>query len=149
MHDIAPDLPEKQLIRAINDAIIDGCLRPRDLEGTALERYVGQLSRSPLEDDFRPWLVKYDLPEPQYNVKIDGYEADVYYPRERLIVELDGWTFHRTKKAFEDDRNRDAHMLANGIATIRITKERLERGPGREAERLRAILDSRGTLTDL
>jgi hypothetical protein len=147
--DIAPSLTEKQLSRAINDAIIGGCLRPRDLQSTPLERYVGELSRSPLEDDFRPWLVKYNLPEPRYNVKIDGYEADVYYPHERLIVELDGWNFHRTKKAFEDDRNRDAHMLANRIATIRITKERLETRPSREAERLRTILNSRATLTDL
>jgi hypothetical protein len=111
--------------------------------------FVGDISRSPLEDDFRPWLKRYGLPEPQYNVRLGPYEADVYYPRERVIIELDGWPFHRTKKAFEDDRERDAHMLAHGTVTVRITRKRLENAPAKEAQRLITILDSRGTLTDL
>ena len=68
--DIAPSLPERQLIRAINDAMISKCLRARDLEGTRLHRFVGELSRSPLEDDFRPWRKRYNVPEPLYNAKI-------------------------------------------------------------------------------
>jgi hypothetical protein len=147
--DIAATLPEKQLIRAINDALISECLRASHLLGTRLERYVGDISRSPLEDDFRPWLKRYGLPEPRYNVKLNGYEVDVYYPRQRLIVELDGWKFHGTRKAFENDRERDAHMLAAGIQTIRITRRRLEHAPAKEAQRLQAILNSRETLTDL
>jgi hypothetical protein len=146
--DIAPGLPEKQLIRAINDALISNHLHDGDLAGTRLEGYAGELSRSPLEDDFKPWRKRYGLPEPQYNVRLNGYEVDVYYPCRRLIVELDGWIFHRTKKAFEDDRERDAHVLAAGIQTVRITRRRLEHAPAKEAERLKAILDSRGTLTD-
>lgn len=66
-----------------------------------------------------------------------------------MIIELDGWPFHRTKKAFEDDRERDAHMLAHGTVTVRITRKRLENAPAKEAQRLITILDSRGTLTDL
>jgi hypothetical protein len=147
--DIARDLPEKQLIRAINDALISECLRERDLHGTRLEQYVGELSRSPFEDDFKPWLKRFGLPEPLYNVKLGPYEADAYYPEAKLIVELDGWSYHRTKKAFEDDRERDAYMLARGIATIRITRDRLNQAPAKEAQRLQAIYDSRVTLTDL
>jgi hypothetical protein len=147
--DIAPSLTEKQLTRAINDAVISECLRPGHLAGTRLEQFVDELSRSPLEDDFRPWLKRFGLPRPSYNVKLHGYELDVYYPRQRLIVELDGWPFHRTKKAFENDRERDATMLLNGISTIRITRTRLERAPAKEAERLRTILNSSRTLTAL
>jgi hypothetical protein len=147
--DIRRSLPERQLIRAINDALISECLRASQLHGTTLEGFVGDISRSPLEDDFRPWLKRYGLPEPRYNVKLHGYEVDVYYQRERVIIELDGWPFHRTKRAFENDRERDAHMLVRGIITVRITRERLEGEPAREAERLMTILNSRGTLTDL
>jgi hypothetical protein len=147
--DIRRSLPENQLIRAINDALISECLRASHLNGTALEGFVGDISRSPLEDDFRPWLKRYGLPEPQYNVKLGPYEADVYYPRQRVIIELDGWHFHRTKAAFENDRERDAYMLARGIVTVRITRERLRRAPAKEAARLITILNSRGTLTDL
>lgn len=143
--DIAGDLAEKQLIRAINDALISGYLRAAHLAGSRLERYVGEISRSPLEDDFRPWLKRYHLPEPEYNVKVNGREVDVYYPRQRLIVELDGWAVHSTKAAFEDDRERDVSMLVVGIATVRITRDRFKRAPAKEAKRLRAILESRST----
>jgi hypothetical protein len=146
--DIRHTLPEKQLKRAINDALISNHLRDGDLIGTPLEGYVEELSRSPLEDDYRPWARRYGVPEAEYNVTLGRYQADVYFRAERLIVELDGWPFHRTRKAFEDDRERDAYMLAHQIATVRITRERLENAPAREAERLIAILDSRRTLTD-
>ena len=146
--DIRRTLPEKQLKRAINDALISNHLRDGDLVGTPLEGYVEELSRSPLEDDYRPWARRYGVPEAEYNVMLGKYQADVYYRKERLIVELDGWPFHRTKKAFEDDRERDAYMLVHRIVTVRITRDRLEKAPAHEAERLIAILESRRTLTD-
>ncbi len=62
---------------------------------------------------------------------------------ERVIVELDGWDFHRDKYAFEDDRERDAELLAAGFVTLRITWKRLIESPEREARRLHAILESR------
>jgi hypothetical protein len=37
-------------------------------------------------------------------------------------------------------------MLAHGIATVRITRDRLENTPVREAERLMAILEARRGL---
>lgn len=149
LNDIAPSLTEKQLIRAINDAILSNYLREADLEGTPLEGLVTGKSRSPLEDDFRPWLKRFHLPEPQYNVRVNGREVDVYYPEARLIVELDGFATHKTRFAFEDDRERDAHNLVNGLSTIRITRDRLTRAPAKEAERLTAILTARRiTLTD-
>jgi hypothetical protein len=147
--DIRRSLSERQLSRAINDAQVSKCLRARDLEGTPLHRFVGELSRSPLEDDFRPWRKRHNVPEPQYNVRLGPYEADIYYVVERVIVELDGWEFHRTKESFENDRERDAYMLERGIVTVRITRERFEKTPAKEARRLIAILNSRRTLTDL
>jgi very-short-patch-repair endonuclease len=69
--------------------------------------------------------------------------VDALFRAERLIVELDGWEYHGTREAFEDDRERDAATLAAGFQTIRITWERLRGDPAREAERLRAILDAR------
>ena len=141
--DIAPALDDRQLMRAINDALISNHLRDGDLTGTRLERFVGELSRSPLEDDFRPWLRAFGLPEPLYNVVLYGHELDAYYPAARLIVGVDGWPFHRTKSAFENDRERDAAMLAVGIVTIRTTRKRLEAAPRREADRLRTNLQAR------
>jgi Transcriptional regulator, AbiEi antitoxin len=141
--DIRRELTHKQLIRAIGDALISNYMYESHLAGTPLERFVDEVSRSALEDDFKPWLRKHNLPEPLYNVTLFGREVDVYYPDARLIVELDGWPFHRTKIAFENDRDRDATMLAHGIATVRITRERLENAPDREADRLLIILEAR------
>lgn len=66
-----------------------------------------------------------------------------FFPAERLIVELDGWDYHRDRHSFESDRDRDADTLAAGAATIRITWERMTHAPRREADRLQAILEQR------
>ena len=63
------------------------------------------------------------------------------YRDERLIVELDSRTFHL--HTFEEDRERDAHLLSEGFTTLRITSHRLKRAPQREADRFRAILAAR------
>lgn len=72
-----------------------------------------------------------------------GYLVDALFPAEKLIVELDGWAFHRGRIAFETDRERDAETLAHGFATVRVTSVRIEQAPAREAERLGAILMQR------
>jgi very-short-patch-repair endonuclease len=60
-----------------------------------------------------------------------------------VIVELDSWKHHQTRTSFRNDRRRDGLTLSWGYVTIRITWERLEDEPEREAEQLKAILDQR------
>ena len=86
-------------------------------------------------------LAKYGLPTPLINHPLHGDEVDAYFPDHNLIVELDGWDFHKDRHAFETDRERDAHHLAQGIRTLRITKDRLTTNPDREAARLKRILE--------
>ena len=57
--------------------------------------------------------------------------------------ELDGWEFHSDRGSFESNRDRDAELLVAGYPTVRITWERLEAAPAREAARLHAILRRR------
>lgn len=61
----------------------------------------------------------------------------------KLVVELDSWRYLSSCQSFEDSRDRDATMLMYGIATIRITYDRIEDAPDREAERLHRILEDR------
>jgi very-short-patch-repair endonuclease len=75
-------------------------------------------------------------------VRVAGYEVDVLFRQQRVIVELDGYDFHAGRAAFERDRERDANLLAAGYRTIRITWERLQRAPEREAARIMAILNA-------
>lgn len=73
---------------------------------------------------------------------------DAYFPGEELIVELDGWPYHKDRATFESDRDRDATMLMHGIPTVRITYDRLEADPDREAARLHSILEQQRARID-
>jgi very-short-patch-repair endonuclease len=55
------------------------------------------------------------------NERVLGHEVDFHWPEHRLIVETDGWRFHRTRRAFEADRARDAHLHAAGWVVLRFT----------------------------
>lgn len=50
-----------------------------------------------------------------YPVSIDGeqYYADIALPRERLLIEIDGWRFHRDRLSFVNDRWRYARFAAH------------------------------------
>ncbi len=90
---------------------------------------------------------EYRLPTPHINVRVNGREVDAYFPEHNLIVELDGWDYHKDREAFESDRERDAENLRHGLKTLRITKQRMTQTPDREAERLQEILqDGQGVL---
>ncbi|OYN88618.1 PDDEXK family nuclease [Parenemella sanctibonifatiensis] len=55
----------------------------------------------------------------------DSVFADLWFPRARLVGEIDGWEFHGTREAFEKDRFRDSALLRHGIRSVRITWEML------------------------
>jgi very-short-patch-repair endonuclease len=74
------------------------------------------------------------------NAQVAGFEVDALWLRERLIVELDGYLFHRTRGAFERDRLRDADLQLVGYRVLRITFRRLEREPTAVAETVRQLL---------
>jgi hypothetical protein len=155
--DCAPRLAAKQLKRAVNDArlahilnlaqladVIERC--PHHPGTTRLHPFIESTAaptRSPMEDDFDAFCTRYRLPQPLINAVIAGAERDAYFPQQKLIVELDSWQFHQGRDAFEGDRDRDADALAQGIATVRVTWERLKQRPDEEAARLERILRER------
>jgi very-short-patch-repair endonuclease len=155
--DIAPRLTDKALTRAVNELRIARLLKLEHLAelATRLPRHRGasrvkpliETSRGPtrseLEDRFAAFATRFDLPPFEFNARVAGYEVDVLFPAQRVIVELDGFEFHGTRQAFEKDRERDATTLAAGYRTVRITWERLTDAAEREAARLNAILTSR------
>jgi hypothetical protein len=152
--DNAPHLTGKRLSRFVNDALRTPYLHAADLADVLnrnpnhpgakrLARFVQDPTNSPLEDDFLEFARRYGLPTPVTNTHLLGYEIDVLYPRERVIVEVDGYLFHSDRDSFERDRKRDAIMLETGIVTVRITEERMKQEPEQEASRLLAILAAR------
>jgi very-short-patch-repair endonuclease len=85
--------------------------------------------KSDLERAFDRLLAGTDIPEPQRNVIIDGWEIDCYWPAARLAVELDGRPYHVAVRDLERDRLKDAKLLRKGIRTMRVTDMRFRLDP--------------------
>lgn len=157
MLDYAPRLSEKRLGRVVGDALRGPYLHLDDLADVVrrnpihagakpLLRFVEDPSgptNSPLEDDFVAFAKRYGLPAPVTNTHILGYEVDILYPVERVIVEVDSAKYHADLDRFESDRNRDADMLQADYVTVRVTHVRMTHTPEREARRLNHILENR------
>jgi very-short-patch-repair endonuclease len=79
------------------------------------------LTRSDLEERFLALCRGHGLPTPQVNTTVAGHEVDFLIADARLVVETDGWRYHRTQQAFERDRRRDAVLIAHGYRTLRLT----------------------------
>lgn len=86
-------------------------------------------TRSEAEERFLDLVRRAELPEPETNVVVGGMEVDFLWRTERLAVEVDGWEFHGTRRAFEGDRRRDAALLGVGFRSMRLTWDRLVRQP--------------------
>jgi very-short-patch-repair endonuclease len=98
-------------------------------------------TRSALESRFAAFCRKRGFPDPARNVLVLGREVDVLWPRQRVVVELDGYAFHSHHGAFERDRARDTAMQAAGYRIVRVTHRRLKHeGPVLAAE-LRQLLE--------
>ncbi|HEX3609103.1 MAG TPA: DUF559 domain-containing protein [Solirubrobacterales bacterium] len=147
--------PEKRLRRAYEeadrlnllgpDALEQVCRRAVGHRGLAVIRHLvaGEHSgatRSALEDLFVAQCRRHGLPAPAINAPLLGFEVDALWPEQRLVVELDGFAFHRHRAAFERDRARDATLQAAGYRVVRFTHRRLEREPDAVAGELRALL---------
>jgi very-short-patch-repair endonuclease/predicted transcriptional regulator of viral defense system len=151
--DLAATLDARQLTRALNEARIKHGLRDAALhrmlaamptrKGTARLRVLLEPNdaptRSALEDRFLELVTRHGLPRPEVNQRVAGYEVDMLWRQARLIVELDGHRYHHTR--FEQDRERDADLIAAGYRVVRVTWRRIVEAPGREAARLAQMLD--------
>ncbi|HEX4625371.1 MAG TPA: DUF559 domain-containing protein [Solirubrobacteraceae bacterium] len=144
--DLASLTPLDAVVRALEEAERRGLIDTRPIRelltranghpgGRALQRalsvYDPQSARtkSELERRFLTLIAQAGLPRPTLNTLVAGFEVDVVWRKERLIVELDGFATHGTRAAFERDRKRDAALLAAGHRTLRVTARRLDVEP--------------------
>ena len=140
VRDLQPRLTQREFTRLVNDAARER--RLSEAVVAALLGYVSGPTRSEFEAAFLRFCERYGLPRPRTLVTIAGYEVDMLFAPQRLVVELDGWRYHNDRTAFGSDRERDAALLAAGYVTVRITWDRLHDAPDREAARLREILQA-------
>jgi very-short-patch-repair endonuclease len=88
-----------------------------------------RLTRSERERRLLRLIDQAQLPKPLANVPLNGYKADIYWPKYNLVVEFDGWRAHGHRLAFESNRKRDQILLAAGIRTLRVNDRQLEDEP--------------------
>ena len=103
-----------------------------------------QMTRSALEEAFLRLLDAYDLPRPLTNHMLGAIEVDALWPRHKLVVELDGYAFHNTTRAFQRDRDRTNELLEAGYAVRRFTHADVARRPAHVAANIaRALADAK------
>lgn len=161
MLDLAATRPEREIERAWNEMEVRRLMDP--LSGTdLLERYPGRkgsvvlrrlanrttlpvgITRNDFEEVFLALIDRHGLPRPRMNahVPLRGrfYEIDSFWEKERVAIELDGGAAHKSTKAFDDDRERDRILTAEGFTTGRVTWHHIHQTPTEVAEDLRLIL---------
>ena len=99
-----------------------------------------EFTRSEAERRLRQLCKAAHLPAPRMNARVAGYEVDAFWPAQRLVVEIDGWRYHRTRQRFEADRRKDAALQAAGFRVVRITYRRLRDEPYSVTAQLGALL---------
>lgn len=71
-----------------------------------------------------------DVPLPETNVRLLGFEADMYWRDHDLVVEIDDYLTHGDRLAFERDRRKQNAYLLAGIQVLRVTQETLPEAVG-------------------
>jgi hypothetical protein len=141
LFDLAAIVKPRQLERAFNELEVRGLTDPLSVpdllerhprrRGAAALRALlaseapGGITRRELEEGFVELLDGHGLPRPRLNATLSlrgrFFEVDCLWRRERVIVELDGRAVHRTRRAFEADRERDRILQAEGWRVARVT----------------------------
>jgi very-short-patch-repair endonuclease len=100
----------------------------------------GRRTRSDVEAAFLQLCTDHGLPRPQVNITNNGTERDFTFPEHDLVVEVDGYAFHRTRRAFQRDRARDRRALRAGLCVARFTAHEVTTDPAAVAAELGALL---------
>ena len=157
--DLAEVVSERRLGDAVNEAEVRRLFDLGSVEAT-LARLPGRkgrhrlrrvlaayrpdpsFTRSRAERLFLRLCADHALPRPSTCLSLAGHEVDAYWPDARLAIEFDSHAFHRTTRAFHEDRRRDRRLATLGIQVSRVTWPDLQE-PARLAAELRAIRSER------
>jgi very-short-patch-repair endonuclease len=143
--DVAADFTDRELERAYDQVLVKRLTRESDVRRVlaAANGHRGRkrlqsvvdthdettLTRSEAEERMLMLIRGSGLPQPAVNHRVHGFEVDFYWPRERLVLEVDGFRYHSTPKAFQRDRERDTILRMHAISSMRVTWHQLDERP--------------------
>ncbi|MGN6257804.1 MAG: DUF559 domain-containing protein [Solirubrobacterales bacterium] len=134
--DLATVTGPKGLERAINEAdkldVIDANALRKALDDhpgepgvrplrRIIDKHTFRLSDDELERLFRPLAAAAGLPVPLTKQKVNKFEVDFFWPDLGLVVETDGWRYHRTPSAQTRDALRFQVHTAAGLTPLRFS----------------------------
>lgn len=97
-------------------------------------------TRSELEDRFLALCRRQRISVPEVNQRVGAFEVDFLWPEARLVVETDGYAFHRGRSHFESDRRRDLELRRLGYDVLRLSYSQITEEPAQIAVSLRTAL---------
>jgi hypothetical protein len=142
--DLATELPTRRLERAVNEADKHDLIDPESLRKalddhagepgvrplrTVLDRHTFRLSDDELELFFRPIAAAAGLPTPLTKRIVNGFEVDFFWPDLNLVVETDGFRYHRTASAQTRDALRSQTHTASGLTPLRFSHYQVKYEP--------------------
>jgi very-short-patch-repair endonuclease len=158
--DLAADETEDDLARLCHEAGIRHGTTPAHVDAVLARRPTApgaaklkrvlrgdvHVTLSKLERAFLQLLGAAGLPLPQTNRRVGLHRVDCRWPEYELIVELDGYTYHHSRHAWEADRRRERLARARGDEYRRYTYGDVFEDPALMLAELHALL-SRGDNT--
>ncbi|HEX6152525.1 MAG TPA: DUF559 domain-containing protein [Solirubrobacterales bacterium] len=143
--DLATVAGPKTVERAINEAdkldVIDVDALRRALDDhpgrpgvrllrRILDEHTFRLSDDELERLFRPLAAAAGLPVPETKHMVNEFEVDFFWSDLGLVVETDGWRYHRTPSAQTRDALRFQTHTAAGLTPLRFSHYQVKYEPG-------------------
>jgi very-short-patch-repair endonuclease len=160
---LAAQLDAEELARACHEAGVRHGTTPRQVEEVLLRRPNAPGTRqlravlhgdvrvtlSKLEQRFLELLRDHGLPLPRTNRKAGARRVDCRWPAQRLTIELDGYRYHHSRHAWEQDRRREREARARGDEFRRYTYGDVLESPALMLSELRALVaPTEGALPD-
>lgn len=164
--DIGPALDDLQLRSAVDDLLgrkrltldkLEDCLVRAGSRSRASARLFALCreyrggdgpTESELEIRLLGFFAQHGLPRPTkqkaIRVRGRGRRLDSFFEPYGVIVEGDGYAYHSSPEAFEDDRARINSLNAKGFVVLQWTWAALDDRPAELLSELKAVLRSRG-----
>jgi very-short-patch-repair endonuclease len=88
------------------------------------------ITESEAEEAFLAIVRRAGLPDPIPQCHVLGERRDFVWPAQRIVVEVDGWRYHRTVQAADADTTRGNAAALGGWLHLRFTRRRVVHRPG-------------------
>lgn len=117
--------------------------------GVLARRYLSgwAATRSELESRFLELCLRFKLPRPEVDFRLDRSVVDLIWTKRRLILEVDSREFHEDR--FDEDRLRDLDHLAKGYETVRVTHRMIEDQPDHVMSKIATILAQPSVIPEI